>query len=242
MEPVFVFGSNLAGRHGAGAARFAAMWCGAKYGVGEGRQGNAYAVPTKDQSLRTLPLDRVEEAVQRFIRYAGTHPHEIFQVTKVGTGFAGYSDEQIAPMFSSAPENCLLPGMWQRRLRHPDLMRVIVAGTRTFHDQGLLSKTMDELLAQWKGSDISIVSGGAKGADHCGEKWAELRGLPVVQFPANWSLYGKAAGYIRNAHMAYYATHLVAFLITNAKSHGTRNMIEAARQGQLTTVVIDCLL
>lgn len=61
-EVVFVFGSNLAGRHGKGAALEAAQHWGAQYGVGEGRTGNAYALPTKDANLRTLPLLEIEQS------------------------------------------------------------------------------------------------------------------------------------------------------------------------------------
>ena len=105
-EPVFVFGSNLAGRHGAGAALFACRQRGARYGVGEGRTGNAYAIPTKDGGLRTLALPEIATHVRRFIRYADENPGVLFQVTPIGCGLAGYTREQIAPMFFGAPPNC----------------------------------------------------------------------------------------------------------------------------------------
>lgn len=104
--PVFVFGSNLAGRHGAGAAKFAMHRRGATYGVGEGRTGNAYALPTKDGALRTLHLDEIAFRVRRFIQYARDNPALLFQVTPVGCGLAGYKRSQIAPMFADAPSNC----------------------------------------------------------------------------------------------------------------------------------------
>ena len=97
---IFVFGSNLAGRHGKGAARHARLRCGAVYGVGVERTGNAYAIPTKDEKLHTLTLDRIQAYVDEFLQFACAHPDLIFQVTRVGCGLAGYKDEQIAPMFS----------------------------------------------------------------------------------------------------------------------------------------------
>jgi hypothetical protein len=106
---VFVFGSNLAGRHGAGAARYAFLHHGAVYGVGVGRQGNSYAIPTKDQRIATMQLGRIAGYVASFLDYARSRPHEIFQVTAIGTGLAGYSPEDIAPMFVNAPANCDLP-------------------------------------------------------------------------------------------------------------------------------------
>lgn len=106
---IFVFGSNLAGRHGKGAALFAKQKHGAIYGVGVGRQGNAYAIPTKDRHLRTLSLDTIETYVDEFIEYAKKNPTEQFQVTAIGCGLAGYSPSDIAPMFYDAPQNCELP-------------------------------------------------------------------------------------------------------------------------------------
>lgn len=110
---IFVFGSNLAGRHGKGAAYAARIHHGAIYGQGYGRQGNSFAIPTKDHQLRTLPLDRIHEYVQKFINYAMAVPKEDFNVTRIGCGLAGYKDEQIAPMFKLAPDNCKLPDGWR---------------------------------------------------------------------------------------------------------------------------------
>lgn len=110
---IFVFGSNLAGRHGKGAALFAKNFRGAAYGVGVGRTGNAYALPTKDELIRTLPLQRIAEYVAEFLDYARAHPELQFQVTKIGCGLAGYSEHEIKPMFAVAPPNCHLPDGWR---------------------------------------------------------------------------------------------------------------------------------
>lgn len=109
---IFVFGSNLAGRHGAGAALHARRNFGACLGVGEGRTGNAYALPTKDHWLCPLALPKISNHVQTFLRYAREHPELDFQVTRVGCGLAGYTDEEIGPMFTGAPYNCALPPGW----------------------------------------------------------------------------------------------------------------------------------
>lgn len=105
---VFVFGSNLAGRHGAGAALEARRNHGAIYGQGIGIQGNSYAIPTKDESLKTLPLGEIKLHVEHFKRYAREHPELMFRVTRIGCGLAGYQDGDIAPMFLNAPNNCKL--------------------------------------------------------------------------------------------------------------------------------------
>lgn len=110
---IFVFGSNLAGRHGKGAALHARKHYGAVYGVGVGRTGNAYAIPTKDENLKTLPLLVIFTHIEYFKLYARKNPDLTFEVTRVGCGLAGYTDADIAPLFKDAPENCILPEGWR---------------------------------------------------------------------------------------------------------------------------------
>jgi hypothetical protein len=112
---IFVFGSNLAGRHGKGAALEARTKYAAEYGVGEGRTGFAYAIPTKDRDLRPRSLGCIELSVERFIKYAVEHPELEFLVCRVGCGLAGYTDEEIAPFFAQAPANCELPEGWRQK-------------------------------------------------------------------------------------------------------------------------------
>jgi len=111
--PIFIFGSNLAGRHGAGAALFALKYHGAILGRGVGRQGSSYAIPTKNGCLDVLPLSVIGDFVEEFLNYARKHRELVFSVTKVGCGLAGYKEEQIRPLFEGAPMNCLLPDGWR---------------------------------------------------------------------------------------------------------------------------------
>src|SRR5574343_1447955 len=107
---IFVFGSNLAGVHGAGAALHAKLHYGARLGVGVGRTGQAYAIPTKDMQLRTLPLAVIDYHVREFLDYARERIDLDFKVTRIGCGLAGYRSKDIEPMFLNAPPNCRLPG------------------------------------------------------------------------------------------------------------------------------------
>lgn len=109
MTEIFVFGSNLAGIHGAGAALHARKHCGAVYGQGFGRQGNSYGIPTKGHEIETLPLCFIQQYVDMFIRYAEAHPDLKFKLTPIGCGLAGYKPADIAPMFRGAPANVLQP-------------------------------------------------------------------------------------------------------------------------------------
>lgn len=106
---IFVFGSNLAGRHGAGSAREAVLNHGAIYGVGIGLQGKSYAIPTKAHDLSVLPLHDIASHVWNFIEFAKQHPELTFNVVAIGCGLAGYKPKQIAPLFKDAPLNCNLP-------------------------------------------------------------------------------------------------------------------------------------
>ena len=107
---VFVFGSNLAGRHGKGAAKVAMRW-GAKYGQAAGLQGQTYAIPTKDKKLHTLTPDEIKLHVDKFIEFAKTHPELTSLVTEVGCGLANYVPADIAPLFADAVnvQNIYLP-------------------------------------------------------------------------------------------------------------------------------------
>lgn len=229
-----MFGSNLAGRHGAGAAKFAREWRGAQPGVGEGITGCSYAIPTKDADLKTLPLDTIKQSVQRFIEYARQHESDIFQITRLGCGLAGLSDEQMAPMFGDVPKNCALPGVWIARW-DPSLMRVIIAGGRDYADADTLRSILDRAYQKWKDKNLMVITGGARGADTLAETWAVSKGIHTRRFEADWGRYGKLAGPFRNSAMAWFANYLVAFPGHN----GTQNMITIAKAGGLQTYVIN---
>lgn len=115
---VFVFGSNLAGRHGAGAALVALEKFGAQIGRGQGYQGSTprhcYAIATKDAKLGVLPLEEIARNVRAFIDFAENHPNLRFFVTRVGCGLAGYRNADIAPLFHDAPlERCSFEIGWR---------------------------------------------------------------------------------------------------------------------------------
>lgn len=96
-KDIFVFGSNLQGRHAGGAARIAMNRFGAVFGQGVGLQGNTYAIPTMQGGI-----DTIKPYVDEFIDFAKSRPDLIFYVTKIGCGIAGFSFEEIAPLFTKA--------------------------------------------------------------------------------------------------------------------------------------------
>lgn len=103
---IFVFGSNLGGMHGGGAARAAYNRFGAVWGQGVGLQGQSYAIPTMQGGVETI-----KPYVDEFIEFAQAHPELKFLVTRIGCGIAGFRDEQIAPLFAAAIDqnNIILP-------------------------------------------------------------------------------------------------------------------------------------
>lgn len=103
---VFVFGSNLAGFHGGGAARTALNKFGAVWGKGIGLQGQSYAIPTMQGGV-----DTIRPYVKEFIVFAIAHPELKFYVTRIGCGIAGFTDREIAPLFAAAVNvpNIILP-------------------------------------------------------------------------------------------------------------------------------------
>lgn len=125
---IYVFGSNLAGRHGAGSALVAKEQFGAVYGVGEGPQGQSYAIATKDgrpgtPNLRdpqaTLPLGVIKAGIDRFLEHAAANPAITFYVVRLGCSLAAHSDSEIAPMFDQAPTNCVFSDAWKDWLGLP---------------------------------------------------------------------------------------------------------------------------
>ena len=103
---IFVFGSNLQGSHGGGAAAAAVRYFGAVWGQGVGMQGQCYAIPTMHGGV-----DAIRPYVDEFIDYAIQHPEHTFLVTRIGCGIAGFKDEQMAPLFAAALDlpNVVLP-------------------------------------------------------------------------------------------------------------------------------------
>lgn len=99
MAEIFVFGSNLLGIHGKGAALYAAQHHGAIQGQGIGLQGNSYAIPTRQSPARSLDLVQINKFVADFLNFAYYSPENTYLVSKIGCGLAGFTYHQIAPMF-----------------------------------------------------------------------------------------------------------------------------------------------
>ncbi len=119
------------------------------------------------------------------------------------------------------------------------MTRIIAAGSRGFHDYGLLCATLDAITAEIP-DGIEIVSGHAQGADTLGERYARARGFRLKIFPADWSRYGRSAGMIRNQQMIDYARKesALAVFFWDGVSRGTLDTIRRARHAGIDTRII----
>lgn len=113
------------------------------------------------------------------------------------------------------------------------MKNVIIAGSRNFDNFIFLMNCIDFLLEE--SEEVTIISGGARGADNLGEQYASMRGIEVMRMPAEWDKYGRSAGYIRNEEMAKVATHCVIFW--DGVSRGSKHMMDLATKYKLTTRV-----
>ncbi len=142
---VFVFGSNLAGAHGGGAARIAYEKFGAEWGVGVGPTGKCYAIPTMQGGVETIA-----PYVDDFIEYAELHSEQMFLVTRIGCGIAGFHDSEIAPLFTAAADmpNVALPRGWREMIEADKARRLARAdGKDTFlQRRGLLVRRWVSIL------------------------------------------------------------------------------------------------
>lgn len=236
--PVYVFGSNLAGRHGAGAAKVASTLYGAKNGVGSGPQGNAYGIPTKDEQLQPLTLDQVTDNIGKFMAYAQNTPTREFEVARVGCGLAGFRDADISAIFREqiemyGLENVHLPMTWRPKAQQHETW--VFAGSRDF-DEAKGRDAITNQLNEYVSRDATVVVGACRGPDRWAEEIAWDNEYNVVRYPAFWENLGKVAGYARNGDMGCAGNNL--FALHAGESSGTENMIDTMRKQEYTDLMV----
>jgi hypothetical protein len=234
---IFVFGSNFAGRHDTGSSDIAYKYYGAKMGVRQGITGEAYALPIENAQGQQLSLYEINQAVNKFISYAYSNRDRFFQVTRIGCGLNGYSDEQIAPLFERAPANVLLPGKWILLLNRLVRARLVVTGSLSVTSPNVVTKILEEKTAPW-GRRFEVITPHTSGVAVFAEKWARHNDLPTTPFTADYERFGIEADYILNQQMAWYGTIVINFSDTSEDL--TSNMTYIAKRDGLKTLVIEC--
>ena len=106
--------------------------------------------------------------------------------------------------------------------------RVVIAGSRGFCDYEAACRFIDQCLVLYEQEEIIVLSGGARGADALGERYAYERGFAIERHPARWQIYGKAAGILRNQQMAEVCDLVICFW--DGESRGTKSMITLAKK------------
>lgn len=112
---------------------------------------------------------------------------------------------------------------------------VAIVGSRDFADRALLDATMDAFVRE-HGAPTGVVSGGARGADTLGQRWAQARGVPCTVLAPEWAKHGRSAGFRRSADIVAAATHVVAF--PHPRGSGTQHTVELARRRGLPVTVV----
>ena len=215
-EPVFVFGSNIAGIYEAGAGAYAVAFHGAVAGKGSGMHGNSYAIPTHDSALQILSLDVINNYINGFLVYAANHSQVNFQVARIGCCENGYKDEEMGPLFRQAGPNCHLPGLWLKVQDSKSPLRIII------HDpdalllrrsvQALLDEYFSHNLPPRDSKSVEIVSVGKSNSLAANDAYARKRKFRHRIIGANPDYYGVETELARNTRAVWYATHLVCFV------------------------------
>ena len=186
-DSVFVFGSNLAGRHGRGAALFAARYRGARYGIGVGLQGNSYALPTKDEAIEVLPISTIQRYVNEFVEFAIERSDLTFFVTKVGCGLARVQDKIMAKIFERANAfivpNLILPEVWVNPTTGYDLLSTTLDFDRERYSRNMFDQNVPVT------AFVNIVN---KTDDRTSEKNCLDLGFDVVRIPVAYEIYGSS--------------------------------------------------
>ena len=145
-DTIFVFGSNLAGQHAGGAARTAQQHFGALKGVGRGWSGQSFAIPTMNEHLQQMPLSQIQHYVDDFKIYTKNHPKQKYFLTSIGCGVAGYTVEEIAPMFKGISHNVIFPVSFRAFVERP-LPKLSKKLLHTiFRDSVIFAPVSDELI------------------------------------------------------------------------------------------------
>ena len=129
---ILTVGTNSRGVHDTGSAKTAHRYFGAKYGQAFGLQGNSYGIPTRtyldrktnNSMFEDIPLKHIQSTVKLFFKDASLNPHLTFVLTRIGCGFAGYDDSQIAPLFNNPLSNMIVPKAWLPFIEHDEAILV----------------------------------------------------------------------------------------------------------------------
>jgi hypothetical protein len=215
-EPVYVFGTDLGGRHEQDSALVAVRLHGAEAGKGSGATGNAYAIPYRNTRLELLPLDVIGNYTESFLRHAASQADTRFQVARFACETGAYGDSEMARLFKGAPRNCRLPGLWARSLdpRLPVRLLVFDPGAHLKDErwQAALQRYLNLNVPLWNAPSVELVSSGTARGVVAADAAARKLGLKHRVIAANEAYYGRNAQFAVEYLAIWYATHLLAII------------------------------
>ncbi len=243
-EPVFVFGTDLAGKHRNESAATAVEFHAAATAKGSGASGNAYAIPYRSSNDELLPAEVITNYLDSLFELARSEPHRLFQVARFGCEAGAHGDAGMARLFARAPANCLLPGLWLRALNDQQPARVLLfdpgAHLKDKAWQKQLRQYLDLNVPLWNVPAVEIVSVGNARAVVANDIATKALGLKHRVFGPNEAYYGRNAPMAAEMRAIWYSTHLVSIVDfeQTAQPQQIRIMGAATRNG-LTIDQID---
>ena len=236
-EPIYVFGSDLAGNHDQDTATFAARVHSAEQGNGSGSSGNAYAIPYRSSERNLLPVDVVKNYVDSFFTYAQDNAETRFQIARFGCESGANDDDAMARLFAKAPQNCQLPGVWVRVLdaKEPARLLVFDPGALMKEEpwQDRLSQYLSLNVPLWGVPSVKLISVGTAREVVANDMCAKRLKLKHRIFELNEDYYGTSAQMAAENKAIWYATHVLCifdFELTGQPKQ-IRIMSAAARNG-----------
>lgn len=236
-EPVFVFGSDLAGRHEGDAGGAAVRLHGAEAGAWSGQTGHAYVIPYRNKHRQLLPLDVIRSYVDTFSHFAESQPSLSFLVNRFGCETDAHPEADMARLFSGVPANCWLPGRWSRLLNPglPARMLLFDPGARLAEADwlGRFERYVRLNVPLWNVPAIELVSIGPARAIVSSAAAAKALGLRHRIISLNERYYGANATVAAESRAVWYSTHVLSicdFDVT-ADPQQMRVMRAAARDG-----------
>lgn len=237
LKPVFVFGSRLDGVHESESAKTAMRLFSASAGDWSGSTGEAYVVPYLATDGTVLPLSVIANYIAPFLEIANRTPEKLFQIARFGCGPNNHGDEDMARLFSNAPSNCRLPGIWNSYLDSEQTARLLVFDPSAQCDQARWREQFEQYLSinapLWDRSEVEVVSVGTARAIVANDKVARQLQLKHRVFAPNENLFGENAAIAAEYQAVWYATHVlsVADFDQTAQPEQMRIMRAAARAG-----------
>ena len=214
IESIYVFGTDLAGNLKSETAAFAARVHGACEGTASGASGNAYAIPYRNSAGNLLGVDVIKNYVESFFSHAHENAQTRFQIARFGCESSAHDDEMMARLFSNAPKNCLLAGVWKRVLdpKKPARLLLFDPGGHMKEEawQNKLRRYLSINAPLWNVPSVEVVSVGSSREIVANDMCAKRLALKHRAIAPKKDLHGTNAQVVAENTAIWYATHVLS--------------------------------